>query len=339
MRTAVTTDASRPNTVSASAGHRGGAAPGRAGRGPARRRAASVGRACRNSSCCRRSCRRRPRAANRRKHRCSRPRALRRGYQPGSGPRTPAGPPWSAPGAVPRIPHPDRHSSPGGSWVKTFPTANIRNVALVGHGGAGKTSLAEALLLAAGATPRLGKVEDGTTVCDFDPEEQRRRISVSLALAPFELDGHKVNLLDAPGLRRLHRRRRRRAPGRRPRAVRRLRGRGRRGADRDRVEARRGARHPARDLRQQARPRARVVRAHARPAQGALRRRRRAAAPPDRRGSGSPRRRRAAQRQRGHLRRRCAERAPKARSRPRWRRRSTRSTTRSSRASSSATTT
>ncbi len=83
--------------------------------------------------------------------------------------------------------------------MKTFPTAKIRNVALVGHGGAGKTSLAEALLLAAGAIPRLGKVEDGSTVLDFDPEEQRRRISVSLALAPFEIDGVKVNLLDAPG--------------------------------------------------------------------------------------------------------------------------------------------
>src|SRR5271154_2286451 len=94
---------------------------------------------------------------------------------------------------------PDRTTQPGGSWVKTFPTANIRNVALVGHGGAGKTSLAEALLLEAGAIPRLGKVEDGTTVCDFDPEEQRRRISVSLALAPFELDGTKVNIIDTPG--------------------------------------------------------------------------------------------------------------------------------------------
>jgi elongation factor G len=83
--------------------------------------------------------------------------------------------------------------------VKTFPTAKIRNVALVGHGGAGKTSLAEALLLVAGAIPRLGKVEDGSTVLDFDPEEQRRRISVSLALAPLELDDVKVNLLDAPG--------------------------------------------------------------------------------------------------------------------------------------------
>ncbi|MGZ4735840.1 MAG: elongation factor G [Acidimicrobiia bacterium] len=83
--------------------------------------------------------------------------------------------------------------------MKTFPTARIRNVALVGHGGAGKTTLAEALLFASGATARMGRVEDGNTVCDFDPEEARRRISVSLALAPFEVDGHKVNLVDTPG--------------------------------------------------------------------------------------------------------------------------------------------
>ena len=83
--------------------------------------------------------------------------------------------------------------------MKTFPTAKIRNVALVGHGGSGKTSLAEALLFNAGAILRLGRVEDGSTVCDFDPEEQRRNISVSLALAPFELEDHKVNVLDAPG--------------------------------------------------------------------------------------------------------------------------------------------
>ena len=83
--------------------------------------------------------------------------------------------------------------------MKTYPSAKIRNVALVGHGGAGKTSLTEALLFCAGAIPRMGKVEDGSTVSDFDPEEQRRTISVSLSLAPFELDDHKVNLLDAPG--------------------------------------------------------------------------------------------------------------------------------------------
>ena len=83
--------------------------------------------------------------------------------------------------------------------MKTYPSANIRNVALVGHGGAGKTTLTEALLFAAGAIPRMGRVEDGSTVSDFDPEEQRRTISVSLALAPFEIDGHKINVLDTPG--------------------------------------------------------------------------------------------------------------------------------------------
>jgi elongation factor G len=83
--------------------------------------------------------------------------------------------------------------------VKTFPTAKIRNVALVGHGGSGKTTLSEALLFAAGAINRIGRVEDGSTVSDFDPEEQRRGISVSLSVTPFEYDGHKVNVLDAPG--------------------------------------------------------------------------------------------------------------------------------------------
>jgi elongation factor G len=83
--------------------------------------------------------------------------------------------------------------------AKTYPTEKIRNVALVGHGGAGKTSLAEALLFVSGTTSRLGKVEDGTTATDFDPEEARRQISVSLAVAPFEHDGNKVNLLDTPG--------------------------------------------------------------------------------------------------------------------------------------------
>jgi elongation factor G len=83
--------------------------------------------------------------------------------------------------------------------VKSFPPAKIRNVALVGHGGAGKTSLAEALLFCSGAITRQGRVEDGNTTTDFDPEEIRRGISLSLALAPFEHDGHKINLLDAPG--------------------------------------------------------------------------------------------------------------------------------------------
>ena len=83
--------------------------------------------------------------------------------------------------------------------MKSFPPARIRNVALVGHGGAGKTSLAEALLYGSGAINRLGRVEDGSTTTDFEPEETRRHLSLSLALAPFEHDGHKINLLDAPG--------------------------------------------------------------------------------------------------------------------------------------------
>ena len=83
--------------------------------------------------------------------------------------------------------------------MQSFPPAKIRNVALVGHGGSGKTTLTEALLHCAGATSRIGRVEDGTTVTDYDPEEQRRGISLSLAVAPFEWKGHKINLIDTPG--------------------------------------------------------------------------------------------------------------------------------------------
>ena len=83
--------------------------------------------------------------------------------------------------------------------MKTYPSAKIRNVALVGHGGSGKTTLAEALLHVAGATQRMGRVEDGTTVSDFDPEEHKRGISVGLSVLPFEYEGHKINLLDCPG--------------------------------------------------------------------------------------------------------------------------------------------
>ncbi|MGH9189439.1 MAG: elongation factor G [Acidimicrobiales bacterium] len=83
--------------------------------------------------------------------------------------------------------------------MKSFPPSKIRNVALVGHGGAGKTSLAEALLFCSGAISRMGRVEDGTATTDVEPEEIRRRISLSLALAPFEYDGFKINLLVAPG--------------------------------------------------------------------------------------------------------------------------------------------
>ena len=83
--------------------------------------------------------------------------------------------------------------------MKSFPPAKIRNVALVGHGGSGKTTLAEALLYSAGAISRRGRVEDGTTTTDFDPEETQRGISASLALAAFEYQGHKINIIDCPG--------------------------------------------------------------------------------------------------------------------------------------------
>ena len=77
--------------------------------------------------------------------------------------------------------------------------ANIRNVVLVGHSGSGKTTLVEALLVAAGTIPRAGRVEDGSTVSDYDDAEVRQQRSVSLAVAPLEHAGRKVNLLDSPG--------------------------------------------------------------------------------------------------------------------------------------------
>lgn len=77
--------------------------------------------------------------------------------------------------------------------------ASVRNVALVGHSGAGKTTLAEALLAATGTIPRAGRVEDGSTVTDYDDAETRQQRSVSLALAPFQHNGIKVNVLDTPG--------------------------------------------------------------------------------------------------------------------------------------------
>jgi elongation factor G len=83
--------------------------------------------------------------------------------------------------------------------VKVFPPDRIRNVALVGHAGAGKTTLAEALLYRAGTIQRLGRIEDGSTVTDFDPEEHARGMSLSLALAPFVWKGFKINLIDTPG--------------------------------------------------------------------------------------------------------------------------------------------
>ncbi len=83
--------------------------------------------------------------------------------------------------------------------MKVFPPEKIRNVALVGHSGSGKTTLAEALLFRAGAIDRIGTVEAGTTVTDYDPEEHERGTTITMALAPFEWQGHKINLIDTPG--------------------------------------------------------------------------------------------------------------------------------------------
>jgi elongation factor G len=77
--------------------------------------------------------------------------------------------------------------------------AKIRNVAFVGHGGVGKTSLVEAILFGCGATTRLGRVDDGTTTTDFDPDEVKRKISLNTAVAFCDHQGHRLNLIDTPG--------------------------------------------------------------------------------------------------------------------------------------------
>ena len=88
--------------------------------------------------------------------------------------------------------------------MKSFSTENIRNVVLLGHSGSGKTTLAEALLTRSGTTTRVGRVDDGSSTLDTEPEEIARHISISLAIAPFEWTdsrgvAHKINLIDTPG--------------------------------------------------------------------------------------------------------------------------------------------
>jgi elongation factor G len=83
--------------------------------------------------------------------------------------------------------------------MANFETAKIRNVAVIAHGGAGKTSLVEAMLFDAGMTDRLGSVQDGTTVTDFEPEEIDRKITITSALAFCNWDKHRINLIDTPG--------------------------------------------------------------------------------------------------------------------------------------------
>ena len=83
--------------------------------------------------------------------------------------------------------------------MKFYKTSEIRNITLVGHGGEGKTTLAEAMLFISGAIDRQGRTEDGNTVMDFDPEETKRHISISSAVAPVEWNGTKINFIDTPG--------------------------------------------------------------------------------------------------------------------------------------------
>ena len=81
-----------------------------------------------------------------------------------------------------------------------YASNNIRNILIAGHAGSGKTTLTEALVYFSGAAERMGRVEDGTTISDFDPEEAKRKASLSASVVPVEYEGIKYNLIDAPGL-------------------------------------------------------------------------------------------------------------------------------------------
>ena len=83
--------------------------------------------------------------------------------------------------------------------MKVYPSDKIRNIALMGHSGSGKTILAEAMVHATGVTSRMGRIEDGTTVSDWDEEEIKRSQSINTSLIPVEWSGHKINVLDTPG--------------------------------------------------------------------------------------------------------------------------------------------
>ncbi|MBE5869249.1 MAG: elongation factor G [Lachnospiraceae bacterium] len=83
--------------------------------------------------------------------------------------------------------------------MNVYTTDKIRNVVLLGHGGSGKTSLAEAMAYLSGITSRMGKVPDGNTLSDYSKEEQKRQFSISTSVIPIEWEGHKINILDAPG--------------------------------------------------------------------------------------------------------------------------------------------
>jgi elongation factor G len=94
----------------------------------------------------------------------------------------------------------DKNRCLGGIILKAYSKENIRNVVIAGHGGRGKTTLAEAMLYISGASDRLGKVTDGNTVMDFDAEEKKRKVSISSAVANLEWNNKKINIIDTPGL-------------------------------------------------------------------------------------------------------------------------------------------
>ena len=121
--------------------------------------------------------------------------------------------------------------------MRVFDAPSIRNVALVGHSGAGKTQLASALLFDAGVVNRLGKVDEGTTVTDYDDEEIARKHTLGSSLAWLEWNKTKVNLVDTPGIANFLSDTRGRAARHRCRPRRRRRSRGRAGPDRGGVAA------------------------------------------------------------------------------------------------------
>ena len=84
--------------------------------------------------------------------------------------------------------------------MKQYSEKQIKNIAILGHGSSGKTTLADAILYYAGVTDRIGKTGDGTTVMDFDPEEKKRKVSISTSVYALEINDYKLNLIDAPGL-------------------------------------------------------------------------------------------------------------------------------------------